>query len=89
MLLSAQPVSRIVRLAIDDITDDGATVTVRQGEPPSPLPKPAADLIRQLVLQAPAPIIAKALGCHDNTTTRLVTEAGGSRSRCAPGDRTR
>ncbi|MFC8146793.1 hypothetical protein ACFUKV_34410 [Streptomyces paradoxus] len=144
VLLYAQPVSRIVRLAIDDITDDGATITVQLGEPPSPLPKPAADLmrayirsrqhmpyassrssqwlfpgrqpgqpmnpvslqvhlrkigvppqrgrtsaIRQLVLQAPAPVIAKALGYHDKTATRLVTEAGGSWSRYAPGDHTR
>lgn len=43
--------------------------------------------IRQLVLQAPAPVIAKApvvakaLGRHDKTTTRLVTEAGGAWSR--------
>ncbi len=41
--------------------------------------------IRQLVLQAPAPVIAKALGYHDKTTTRLVTEAGGTWSRYAPG----
>ncbi|EMF56811.1 hypothetical protein SBD_1894 [Streptomyces bottropensis ATCC 25435] len=30
--------------------------------------------IRQLVLQAPAPVIAKALGHHDKTVTRLVTD---------------
>ncbi|MFD7616419.1 hypothetical protein [Streptomyces sp. NPDC059802] len=42
--------------------------------------------IRQLVLQAPAPVIAKALGYHDKTATRLVTEAGGTWSRYAPGD---
>ncbi|MFJ3505704.1 MULTISPECIES: hypothetical protein [unclassified Streptomyces] len=41
--------------------------------------------IRQLVLQAPAPVIAKALGYHDKTATRLVTEAGGTWSRYAPG----
>lgn len=34
--------------------------------------------IRQLVLQAPAPVIAKARGYHDKTATRLVTEAGGT-----------
>ncbi|WPP32257.1 hypothetical protein [Streptomyces sp. CL7] len=48
-----------------------------------------ASAIRQLVLQAPAPVIAKALGYHDKTTTRLVTEAGGTWSRYAPGDHTR
>ncbi|MFE7328494.1 hypothetical protein ACFU8W_26660 [Streptomyces sp. NPDC057565] len=45
--------------------------------------------IRQLVLQAPAPVIAKALGYHDKTATRLVTEAGGTWSPYAPDDHTR
>ncbi|MFD6555922.1 hypothetical protein ACFWNJ_40295, partial [Streptomyces sp. NPDC058398] len=45
--------------------------------------------IRQLVLQAPAPVIAKALGYHDKTATRLVTEADGTWSRYAPGGHTR
>ena len=45
--------------------------------------------IRQLVLQAPAPVIAKALGYHDKTATRLVTEAGGTWSRYAPGNHER
>ncbi len=40
--------------------------------------------IRQLSLQAPAPVIAKALGYHDKAATRLVTEAGGTWSRYAP-----
>ncbi|GAA2317243.1 hypothetical protein GCM10010234_74180 [Streptomyces hawaiiensis] len=35
------------------------------------------------VSQAPAPVIAKALGYHDKTATRLVTEAGGTWSRYA------
>ncbi|WP_329538086.1 hypothetical protein OG568_58535 (plasmid) [Streptomyces sp. NBC_01450] len=43
--------------------------------------------VRRLVLQAPAPVIAKALGYHDKTTTRLVTKAGGAWNRYAPGDR--
>ncbi|MER6741785.1 hypothetical protein [Streptomyces halstedii] len=141
VLLCAQPVSRIVRLTIDDITADGTTVAVRLGDPPSPLPEPVAGLIRayvhsrqhlpyassrsarwlfpgrqpgqpmnpgslqahlreigappqrgrasairQLVLQAPAPVIAKALGYHDKTATRMVTEASGIWSRYAPGD---
>lgn len=144
VLLYAQPVTRIVRLTVDDVLDDGATVAVRLGDPPSPLPEPVADLmrayiqsrrhlpyassrssqwlfpgrqpgqpmnpvslqvhlreigvppqrgrtsaIRQLVLQAPAPVIAKALGYHDKTATRLVTEAGGTWSRYAPGNHER
>ncbi|MGW5258306.1 hypothetical protein ACWERW_36205 [Streptomyces sp. NPDC004012] len=40
-----------------------------------------ASAIRQLVLQGPAPGVAKALGYHDKTTTCLVTEAGGTWSR--------
>lgn len=144
VLVHAQHVSRIVRLTIDGITDDGVTVTVRLGDPPYPLPEPVADLmrayilsrqhlpyassrsshwlfpgrqpgqpmnpvslqvhrrgigvppqrgrasaIRQLVLQTPAPVIAKALGYHDKAATRLVTEAGGTWSRYAPGDHKR
>jgi hypothetical protein len=145
LLLYAQPVSRIVRRTVDDITADGTTtVTVQLGDPPSPLPESVADVmrtyirsrqhlpyassrsaqwlfpgrqpgqsmnpvslqvhlreigvppqrgrasaIRQLVLQAPAPVIAKALGYHDKTATRLITEAGGTWSRYAPGDHQR
>ncbi len=40
--------------------------------------------LRQLVLQALAAVIAKALGYHHKTTTRLVTEVGGTWSRYAP-----
>jgi hypothetical protein len=45
VLLYAQPVSRIVRLT----TDDEITVTVRLGDPPSPLPEPVADLMRAYI----------------------------------------
>lgn len=37
-----------------------------------------AAALRQLVLQAPAPVTAKALGYHDATTTRVLAEAGGT-----------
>jgi len=144
VLLFAQPLTRIVCLTTDDILDEGQQVHLRLGAPPSPLPEPVADLvrdylrslpahtpavnlsthwlfpgrrpgqpvntstlrdalrdlgipnqrartsaIRHLVLRAPAPVIAKALGYHDKTATRLVTEAGGTWSRYAPGDHTR
>ncbi|MFE0811583.1 hypothetical protein ACFW34_29535 [Streptomyces sp. NPDC058848] len=36
--------SRIVRLAIDDVIRDGDTVLLRLGESPSPIPVPVADL---------------------------------------------
>lgn len=42
--------------------------------------------LRQLVLQAPAPVIARALGFHDKTTTRVVAQAGGTWNRYAPSD---
>lgn len=44
--------------------------------------------IRQLNVQAPAHAIAKALGYLDKTAPRLVTAAGGTWSRYAPGDHT-
>ncbi|WP_331742236.1 hypothetical protein [Streptomyces sp. NBC_01006] len=47
VLLYAQPVSLIVRLAVDDITDDGITVTVQLGA--SPLPEPVGDLMRAYI----------------------------------------
>ena len=49
VLLYAQPVSRIVRLTIDDVTDDETTVTVQLGDPQSPLPEPVADLMRAYI----------------------------------------
>ncbi|GAA1441901.1 hypothetical protein GCM10009602_17850 [Nocardiopsis tropica] len=42
--------------------------------------------LRQLVLQAPAPVIAQALGFHSKTTTRVVAQAGGTWNRYAPSD---
>ncbi|MFI8951516.1 hypothetical protein ACIGO6_34070 [Streptomyces sp. NPDC053750] len=49
VLLYAQPVSRIVRLTIDDVTDDETTITVQLGDPPSPLPEPVAVLMRAYI----------------------------------------
>jgi hypothetical protein len=45
--------------------------------------------IRHLVLQAPAPVVARMLGYHDDTTAQLAAEAGGTWQRYAPGDHTR
>jgi hypothetical protein len=141
LLLYAQPVSRIVRLTVDDVSHVGDQALLRLGEPPVPVPAPFADLllalvgnrtnmatatnrdarwlfpgrragqpmlarslgpalrahgvpvqngrtaaIRQLVLQAPAPVVAGMLGLHHTTATRPVMEAGGTWSRYAPGD---
>src|SRR6266849_1144690 len=42
--------------------------------------------LRQLVLQAPAPVVARALGYHHNTAHRHATQAGGRWASYAPGD---
>lgn len=42
--------------------------------------------LRQLVLQVPAPVIARALGFHDKTTTQVLAKAGGAWNRYAPSD---
>jgi hypothetical protein len=45
LLLYAQPVSRIVRLTIDDVIQDHDQVLIRLGDPPSPVPPPFAALL--------------------------------------------
>ena len=136
-LLYAQPLSRIHRLSVDDLMDDGE-LQIRLGDPPSPIPEPFASLLRrltpdadqhtrgwlfpgklagqpiaygtlrrrlralgfplidarvaalrQLVQQAPAPVVADALGFHHTTTTRQVAHAGVTWSRYAPADHRR
>jgi hypothetical protein len=144
VLLYAQPVSRIVRLTLDDIIRGGTDILLRLGDPPTPVPEPLAGLlltaaadrenmstatnpgsrflfpgrrpgqpinpytlypalqelgiptqtartsaIRQLVLQAPAPVIAQALGYHPATAHRHAADAGGTWTRYAPGDHAR
>ena len=42
--------------------------------------------LRQLVLQAPAPVVAQALGYHPITTQRHRADAGGTWTHYAPGD---
>jgi hypothetical protein len=63
VLLYAQPVSRIVRLTIDDVTDDDTTVTVKLGDPPSPLPEPVAELIAGLRSFPPAHALCQQQKC--------------------------
>jgi hypothetical protein len=141
VLLYAQPVSRLVRLTIDDVIQQDGEVLIRLGDPPTPVPEPFAAMIlelannrenmntatnpharwlfpgqragqplntgtlrdqlrllgfstgtarqaalRQLVLQAPAPVVAQSLGYFHTTTTRVANQAGGTWSRYAPGD---
>lgn len=45
VLLYAQPLSRIVRLTVDDVLHDGDQVLLRLGQPPSPVPTPFARLL--------------------------------------------
>jgi hypothetical protein len=45
VLLYAQPVSRIVRLTLDDVIRDGNEVLLQLGEPPSPVPEPVAGIL--------------------------------------------
>jgi hypothetical protein len=130
MLLYAQPLARVVRLAAGDIIRDDGQVYLRFGTPPAPVPDPFAAMLvelaaagagtgwlfpgrnagqprdyrsvyhalrdaglpmrnartsalRHLVIQAPAPVVADALGFHQTTTTRQFTSAGGTWSRYA------
>jgi hypothetical protein len=54
--------------------------TLRQqvSGPGLPLREARISALRQLVVQAPAPVIADALGFHQTTTTRQVAHAGGT-----------
>ena len=141
LLLFAQPVTRIVRLTINDITDQDGQLLLRLGDPPAPVPEPFATLLtqlaasrqntntatnpasrwlfpgrragqplhpdtlwtalrqfgipataarttalRDLVLQAPAPVIAQALGYGHLAVHRHAARAGQTWARYAPGD---
>lgn len=41
-------------------------------------PRDRVAALRQLVLQTPAPVVAKALGYHDHKTTGVLAEVGGT-----------
>ncbi|MFJ5803783.1 hypothetical protein [Streptomyces decoyicus] len=45
VLLYAQPLSRVVRLALDDVVRSDEQLLLRLGEPPSPVPEPLAELL--------------------------------------------
>jgi hypothetical protein len=142
LLLFAQPITRIVRLTVDDVLhhgqEDGQGVYLRLGDPPAPVPEPLAGLLlelvqaranmstasnrdsrwlfpggragqpltpgalrqrfqalglptipartaafSQLVLQAPAPVVAAALGYQSATAEQHRAAAGGTWSRYA------
>jgi hypothetical protein len=131
MLLYAQPLTRVLRLALDDVLHHDGEVTLRLGEPPTPVPAPFASMLlrhidqrlnlttatnaearwlfpgrragqpmtaasiesrlpsgvpslnartaalRQLVLQAPAPVIVRMLRYNYDQAARITAEAGG------------
>jgi hypothetical protein len=131
VLLYAQPVARIVELTVHDVIQDETGVSIRLGDPPSPVPEPFAGLLlrlldarpsmttatnqnspwllpgrragrpmeantirkrisaagipnvrartatlRQLVLQAPAPVVAGMLGFHPVHAAFVTRQAG-------------
>jgi hypothetical protein len=56
------------------------------GDPPEdsqPVRKARTSALRDLVIQAPAPVVADAPGFHQTTATRQFTAAGGTWSRYA------
>jgi integrase len=48
-LLYAQPMSRIVRLGLDDVLNEDGQVLLRLGTPPTPVPEPVAELLLRWV----------------------------------------
>ncbi|MEU9187427.1 hypothetical protein AB0D14_23385 [Streptomyces sp. NPDC048484] len=102
MLLYAQPLTRVVRLTVDDVVHNGEAVLLRLGEPASPIPEPAPSLLLDYIADRD----------HMNTATNqaspwlfpgrragqpfrpdhlsaLLNETGGTWSRYAAGDHTR
>ncbi|MGV9862327.1 hypothetical protein [Rhodococcus koreensis] len=51
VLLYAQPLTRVVRLTVDDVIQDGDQILLRLGQPPSPVPGPAADILLRWIDQ--------------------------------------
>ena len=49
VLLYAQPLTRVVRLTIDDVLHDGETTLLRLGEPASPISAPVASLLQEYI----------------------------------------
>jgi hypothetical protein len=45
MLLYAQPLTRILRLTLDDVMQEDGQVAIRLGDPPAPVPEPFASLL--------------------------------------------
>jgi hypothetical protein len=54
LLLYAQPVTRIVRLTINDINSHGNVTTLHLGDPPSPVPEPLARILQDYLHDRPS-----------------------------------
>jgi UDP-glucose 4-epimerase len=67
-----------------DVTDRDALLAIGRRHDITGIVHPAGS-----VLQAPAPVVARMLGYHDNTTAQLAAEARGTLRHYAPGDRSR
>ena len=65
------------------------TLEVRLRDLGFPTQRGRTSAIRYLVLQAPAPVVARMLGYHDDTTAQLAAESGGTWRHYAPGDHSR
>jgi hypothetical protein len=48
LLLYAQAVTRLVRLTVDDVIDHHGQVSIRLGDPPTPVPEPFAAILTEL-----------------------------------------
>jgi hypothetical protein len=48
VLLYAQPVSRLLRLTLWDVLDHAGQVSLRLGDPPTPVPEPFAAMLTEL-----------------------------------------
>jgi hypothetical protein len=50
----AQPVSRVARLTVDDVTVDGENVAIRFGDTAVSVPEPVASDVRKLLADSPS-----------------------------------
>lgn len=48
LLLYAQPITRLARLALEDIINDDGQVFIRLGSPPTPVPEPLGAMLTEL-----------------------------------------
>jgi hypothetical protein len=85
MLLYAQPLARVVRLAAGDIIRDDGQVYLRFGTPPAPVPGPFAAMLVELAAAGPEPagFSPAAMPASPGTTGPSITPCGTPACRCA------